>query len=111
MIACLGPRDPFHRDRVVMLSDDGAGAPATRVGPMAAHAAGPAAAKVVVFTPYQGAVTVGVLGLGEAPVLARGFVGRGEVNDGRGAVIPVNRGVGARVHAGVSEAHCGRRGR
>lgn len=83
----------------------GHGAPSLSVWPLPARAAGPTAPFALELAVLEGAVRVGGLGGSEGDVGAGRLVARLEVDEGRGAVVPVDGRVGAGVMSRMAVAH------
>lgn len=93
------------RLRIHLKTAQGHGAPSLGVWPLAARAAGPATPFTLELTVLEGAVGVGGLGGSEGDVGAGRLVARLEVDEGRGAVVPVDGRVGAGVMSRMAVAH------
>jgi hypothetical protein len=93
------------RLRVLLPPRHGHGTPALRVGTLLAGAASPAPAHSLELAVLERAVAVRGLRRGVADVLAGLLIPGLEVDHGRRAVVPCDRGVGAGMVARMSMAH------
>lgn len=91
--------------RVQLQTVLGAGAPALRIGPIAAGTAVPATLEQLEVALLERAVHLGGLCFGEDGVRARRLIACFRVEEGSRAIEPFHRRVRARVVLGMSVAH------
>lgn len=104
MIACLGL---LRRHAVRVLHWLRHGTPALCVGSLTTLATSPSSTHGLILTVKEGAI--GIAGLGGCITqVGAGSLHAGlEVDESRGAIVPIDRGVGARMPARMTVTHSG----